>query len=453
MRCFVPAAARLVLVLALAIALPETPALAGDAPSDFGADAPQLAQLGEFAVGTRSLHLIEHDQLDVLAYDAASGTAPRRDRVLDVDLWYPGLPSAGAARAVYTGSFPSDPPAPPARFSEPGIAVRDAPAAGGGYPLIIVSHGYSNDPAAMSWITENLASKGYVVAAIHHDDPPITDSSRYAGPMLRRPLDLVFVAAALRKTLGARRLIDPSRIALLGYSQGGYGVLTAAGATLDPDGRAARLVPGGLLLPYARGGAQQGAVLVPGLRAVVAISPAGGGTPTVWGPTGMLGIHVPLLLIAGDADRRVGYATAARAFFDTATNARRFLLTFKGAGHAIGLGPAPEGMRRQLYDLDWFEDPVWRKERLNAIEAHFITAFFGRYVKGDDSFAPYLDVPVTDSSTGVWPATTPPTAYDAYSPGGPEISVWKGFQRKHAEGLELLQAPPAPAPAPPPPAR
>jgi len=119
----------------------------------------------------------------------------------------------------------------------PGIAVRDAPAAGADYPLVVVSHGYSNDPAAMTWITENLASKGYVVAAIHHADPPITDRSKAAEPYLRRPLDIVFVAESLRKKLGEQHLVDRSRLALIGYSMGGYGALTAAGAFWDPQAR------------------------------------------------------------------------------------------------------------------------------------------------------------------------------------------------------------------------
>ena len=82
-------------------------------------------------------------------------------------------------------------------------------------------------------------------------------------------------------------------------------------------------------------------------------------------------------------------------------------------------------------------------ERVNAINAHFITAFLDRYVKGEEARRVYLDVPVVQSSDGVWPDAIEPKAYDAYSPGAPAVTVWKGFQRKHAEGLELLQAPPA----------
>lgn len=414
---------------------------AAEAPSRFGVDAPELAALGPFAVGVRALHFREPAQADVLAFDAVKGRAPLSDRELDVELWYPAKPSADAMRVLYSAALPSEPPAPPARFSVPGIAVRDAPAAARDLPLVIVSHGYSNEPAAMTWLTENLASKGYVVAAIRHADPPITDRGKFDGPLLRRPLDIAFAARALQRTLASAHLIDPTRTALIGYSMGGYGVLTAAGAALDPHGPPTQMIPGGLLLPYVRGGALQPSLLVEGLRAVVAIAPAGGGRLAAWGTDGLGSIKAPLLLIQGDRDRTVDYATGARAIFDQAVNARRYLLTFKGAGHSIGLNPAPDAMRARLWDQDWFEDPVWRAERVNAINAHFITAFLDRFVKGDESRAPYLDVPVPESADGVWPSTAAP--YDAYSAGEPGVSVWRGFQRSQSAGLELLQATPA----------
>jgi predicted dienelactone hydrolase len=433
-------------IVLLAIVCCLRPALAGEPPSRYGVDAPELARLGDDAVGVKTLHLVQHAQLDVLAFDAASGSAPLVDRALTVELWYPAHPRRGAQRAVYTASLPSQPPAAPASFSIAGVAVRDAPSAGRNLPLVIVSHGYSNDPVAMTWLTENLASKGYVVAAIRHDDPPITDRTRFPQPLMRRPLDIAFVARVLQSMLGADGLVDPTRTALVGYSMGGYGVLTAAGATLDPAGGAVRLVPGSSMQPYARGGALLDAVTVRNLRAVVAISPAGGGSLAAWGAEGLRMITAPLLLIAGNRDRTVDYQTGARAIFDMASGAHRYLLTFKEGGHAIGLSPAPDTMRHLLWDQDWFEDPVWRKQRINAINAHFITAFLDRYVKGDESRAAYLDVSTPESDAGAWPAATPPLGYDAYSPGAEQITLWKGFQRSHAAGMELLQADARPTP-------
>ncbi|HTV97490.1 MAG TPA: hypothetical protein VME42_15905 [Steroidobacteraceae bacterium] len=439
--------ARLLASLAALAALLGEPALlaAGEPASRFGVDAPELAHLGPYAVGVRSLELIQPAQPDVLAYDPATGRAPLRDRKLGVELWYPAKPQPGAAAVTYAGSFPSEPPAPPAHFTQPGIAVRDAPAAGRNFPLIVVSHGYSNDVAALTWITENLASKGYVVAAIRHDDPPISDRSKFPEPVLRRPLDIAFVTATLQQRLRAEGLIDPGKTALIGYSAGGYGVLVAAGATLDPASPLVKLVPGGLLSPYARGGTLEHTFPVHGLRAVVAIAPMGGGALAAFGSDGLRGLRAPLLLIAGDADRRLSYASGARAFFDQAVHARRYLLTLQGAGHSIGLNRAPDEMRRRLWDEEWFEGPVWRTERVNAINAHFITAFLDRFVKQDETRAAYLDVPVPLLAAGTWPDPAPPAPpprYGAYSPGTAGITLWKGFQRSQAAGLQLLRAQP-----------
>jgi hypothetical protein len=92
-------------------------------------------------------------------------------------------------------------------------------------------------------------------------------------------------------------------------------------------------------------------------------------------------------------------------------------------------------MRHRLWDQDWFEDPVWSKTRVIGIEAHFITAFLDRYVKGDAAKATYTDGLVPNSDDGVWP--NPPDSYGAFSPGPPAATLWKGFQPAHAAGMML----------------
>jgi hypothetical protein len=154
------------------------------------------------------------------------------------------------------------------------------------------------------------------------------------------------------------------------------------------------------------------------------------------------------MLIAGDHDRTVDYATGARAIFEATTGARRYLLTYKEGGHALGLGPAPPEMRLGVWDISWFEDPVWRKDRIIGINLHMITAFLDRFVKGDENRAAYLDGLVPDSSAGHWQQAPAGTPYGAVSPGGDGVTLWKGFQRDYAEGLELLQRAPTAAASP-----
>jgi predicted dienelactone hydrolase len=425
------------LVLALGLASASATAWAGEPPSRPAPDAPELAALGEHAVGVRTLTLAQAGQVDLLAFDPTTKSAPKRERRLAVELWYPAQAEAGAAPVMYEAAMESEPPAPPSKFRIAGLAVRDAKAASGRYPLVVVAHGYGNVPVAMSWLTENLASKGYVVAAIHHGDPYLNPAG-LPDALLHRPLDIAFVARELQRTLGADGLVDATGTALIGYSVGGYGALTAGGGTLDAASPMVGMVPGGALQPYVRDGAQRDAMLAPNVKAVVAFAPAGGAFGA-WGTHGLADVTVPLFLIAGDRDLTVPYESGARAFFDQARNAPRYLLTFRGGGHALGLGPAPPEMRASLWNQDWFEDPVWRKERLVGISLHFLTAFLDRYVKGNPSRSAYLDGLVEESGKGTWNAPQG-TPWGAYSPGGEGITLWKGFQRRHAEGMSLLHA-------------
>jgi predicted dienelactone hydrolase len=422
----------LIICLSLLIA----PAALARPPSIPGVDAPELAAMGPDGVGFRSVTLVHKAQPDFQAVDAKTGIVPLRDRTLVVDIWYPASIAGGAKTVTYRGTLWGEPPHPPAAFTQEGFAVQDAKPLGRAHPLVILSHGYSNAPAMFTWLTENLASKGYVVAGIHHVDPdPYTVSvDKRAAPNHDRPQDIAYVAAQLRATLGAQ--IDPAQVALIGYSQGGYGVLTAGGASLDPEGPNMALVAGDWLKKHARGTAGAGTIVVPGVKAIVALAPAGGAPKSAWGAEGLAAITAPLLLIQGDADPTVDYKTGALAVFAGAVHSDRYLLTYKQAGHNIALNPAPREMRSSAWDMDWFEDPIWRADRMNAINLHFITAFLAVHLRGEVARAVYLNVPVENSDDGVWKAPDD-TTWGAYSPGGDGVTLWKGFQRRHARGMEL----------------
>jgi predicted dienelactone hydrolase len=424
---------------ALVYAMPARAEPSKQPPSAPGVDAPELAALGDMAVGFRSVTLINRAQPDVEAADPVSGNVPFRDRKLVVDLWYPATVHKGNQRVTYRATLPGEPPRPPVSFTHVGLAMARAKPLGQGHPWVIVSHGYSNNPAVMTWLTENLASKGYVVAAIHHDDPnPYVVSAQVrAAPNLNRPRDIAFVAAQLRSTLGTQ--IDPAKLALIGYSQGGYGVLSAGGASLDPEGPNMALVAGGWLKKVARGTAGAGEIVVPGVKAIVALAPAGGFPKSAWGSDGLAAIAAPLLLIQGDADPVVDYKSGALAVFAGAVNSDRTLLTYKQAGHAVALNPVPQAMRGSVWDIDWWEDPIWRNDRINAINLHFITAFLAMHLRGEADKRAYLEVPVVESDKGEWSAPFG-TPWGAYSPGGNGVTLWKGFQRRHARGMELRHA-------------
>jgi predicted dienelactone hydrolase len=430
--------------LALAL-VPAWGASGGDAaappPSVPSVDAPALAALGPWAVGVESLTLVQPAQPDALKWDAATDTVPVADRELPVDVWYPARPAPGAAAADYAGALTGE-DGKDVPFTIPALAIRRASPATGAFPLVILAHGYGGTPIAMSWLAENLASKGYVVVGPHFRDPPYGDAHGLVGPLTRRPLDIAFVAAQAQARARARAgpfiAADPTRTVLIGYSMGGYGVLTAAGGRLAPG---LAQITHGALGPYVAGAPRAGDLKVHDVAAVVAISPAGLFGPTeAWGEGGLAGVTAPTLFVVGGRDPLVGYDPGVKTLWTQTVHAPRYLLTFAEGGHSIGMDGAPPTMRARLWDLDWWEDPVWRKDRVIGVQLHFITAFLDRYVKGEADAAAYLDVATPRSDDGAWPPK-PGEPYAAVSPGVAPATVWKGFQRGHAAGLELRFSP------------
>jgi predicted dienelactone hydrolase len=397
-------------------------------------DAPELAAPGPDAAGMTQRIIAIHDRLDPLA-SVLAGKEVHGDRVLRLRIWYPAKPLPGKVPVTYSASLTGEPGHPDAAFTVPGIAFADAPPAGEHYPVIVLSHGYNNDPVMLSWLGENLATKGYVVVAPEHRDPPIWDRAKAPAALLTRPLDIMDCINVLRGGL-LGKLIDNERLGLVGYSYGGYGVLQVGGARLDPGSKVVAALPADLVAAYAGTGSRAATLNASGIRAIVAISPAGGAPWSVWGAdgAGLSGVHAPLLVVVGSADRTVGYEQGPAAIFAAATHADRRMLVLVGAGHDIGTNPPPAEMHGRLWDFDWFGDPVWRKDRINAIATHMITAFLDSRLKGDPSREAYLNVPSESSDHAAWQDDA--TAYDAISQGGSN-PTWKGFLRGHQDGLIL----------------
>jgi hypothetical protein len=118
-------------------------------------DAPPFGLRGPYAVGVRDL-VIE----------------PTRegDRTISVTVWYPALnPDNQPEYTTYLLDFKN-----PnfADFAIGGAALRNAEPDGGGgpYPLVIYSHGLTLFRQVSSYLTEHLASWGFVVIAGDHQD-------------------------------------------------------------------------------------------------------------------------------------------------------------------------------------------------------------------------------------------------------------------------------------------
>lgn len=105
-------------------------------------------------------------------------------------------------------------------------------------PLIIMSHGTGGAALQMLWIAEKLVKKGYIVAAVNHHGNTAAEEKQHApGYILwwERALDFKIVINELKNNPNWSKHIDTNHIGALGFSLGGYSVLSAIGAITDKE--------------------------------------------------------------------------------------------------------------------------------------------------------------------------------------------------------------------------
>ncbi|MFJ7147212.1 hypothetical protein ACIQVT_03280 [Streptomyces sp. NPDC100445] len=236
---------------------------------------------GRFAVGTRVVQWTDVRRPESFTAD------PRDRRTVVVQLWYPARPSpAGARRARYLGRTEHEArTVSDALAHEVGLpgflvdgvprahshAVVDAPVAGGGgrFPVVLFSPGSGGVRTQNTAWAEELASHGYVVAALDHpyDSAAVVltdgrtirsrttstgdrdeDEKLAVGWTAVRAADLCFVLTQLERldagviTGPLTGRLDTGRVAATGHSLGGAAALRAArqdgrfDAVIDLDG-------------------------------------------------------------------------------------------------------------------------------------------------------------------------------------------------------------------------
>jgi dienelactone hydrolase len=228
---------------ALIITLPVTPPANGVArTSTASTPATELPEpTGPYPVGVTTVHLQDRNRPDPWV--------PERHRELMVSLWYPALRQVGRRaqyvtpaesalilRHLQAAGVPED-----ALSTTVTHARVDAPPLRRthGLPLVVLSPGFSFPRTSLTGLAEDLASRGYAVAAIDHtyesavvtfpDGRIVTCldcRSAVDGPAVAagRARDVSFVLDRLtrpRPVWRGARLIDAGRIAMVGHSIGG----------------------------------------------------------------------------------------------------------------------------------------------------------------------------------------------------------------------------------------
>jgi predicted dienelactone hydrolase len=350
---------------------------------------PPYAKHGPYAVGT----------MDIVVEDAV--------RPLEVTVWYPALNPNNLPEEVtyYWASSPQRP-------IQGGHALLDAipNTEGGPYPLAIFSHGLWSYRFTAVYLTEHLASYGFVVMALDHfgDTMGNVNNPEANDFHILRPRDISRIIDAAEELTAKddvwQGVIDVGHVAVLGHSFGGYTTLAAAGARIhfgefdelfcqDPefvsrDFGMCALLPMQDHLTQVAGldGTPDGLWPSFGDARVNAIVPLAPGSVVLFGQTGLQEVTVPALFMVGSMDALPPEYYANWAY-EHVNSEQKTLITLEGAEHAVFMN----GCDAVTWQAKEFcTDPVWDMDRAHKLINHFTTAFLLVELYGDEEAAAAL---------------------------------------------------------------
>ena len=354
-------------------------------------DAPAYALHGPYWVGT-------------ITFEAETPSHPTQ-----VALWYPALnPSETPEDITYSWDYFPDMP-----LQVAGHAIADAApdTQGGPYPLVIVAHGLEASRYFAPYLSEHLASEGFVVMSIDFADNVGTVGTVPLYSMLyTRPQDVSWqIDQAIALTAAGGKLegmIDAERIAVVGHSLGGYTALASAGAQLDFSGLAQRINEPVLCIEPPELGnlnactelldQQEDLVKLAGLDAVPEALWPSWGDPRVdaivalapkampFGTDGVTGVTIPAMLMGGSLDPTVSTPLEVDTAYEQLGSENKALVTLDGAGHMIYFWDCSVGQWMVDFGAFWVcADPVWDMLRAHDLVNHFTTAFLLDVLEGD----------------------------------------------------------------------
>ena len=351
------------------------------------------APTGPFAVGRRVLRWQDDARREVLS------SRPDDKRNVVVWLWYPSVDRPGAQRAPFVDEFDRVSKllsGDERKLARAGVTHASAdgplPTLPGKFPVVLFSPGAGSLPALYTSLCEELASHGYVVAAVDHpyDDRVVLLADGRVIPMAKPPSggeqflryqrtrvdvrteDLRFVLDQLSR-LESGQLRDPlagrlelSRVGAFGHSVGG---MTAAQACrTDPRVLACSNLDG-----------------------VVAAMPAYAGPSGDALEKSFLFMEKPLPAVRGEAadvaERRLAVLRQkGNAVMEGVRGGRSYRVTISGATHAT------------FSDEEVLTGKAERQAALNRLVRQLLVAFFDSNLKGAAETA--LDRPPTDPA--IW---------------------------------------------------
>jgi dienelactone hydrolase len=288
---------------------------------------------GRFPVGVRNLK----------ARDAA------RDYLFPCEVWYPTA-EQHAGQDIAQGTVDSF-TVPSSDTPRSQLAVRNAEARPGTYPLVIFSHPSGGHRRTATFLCTHLSSHGYVVAALDHSEvvaaelarPSVeTDeqrTARQAAWIANRVPDIRFLLEYLLDGAAwdSEARLDPDRVGIVGHSFGGW---TALAAT-EVERR---------------------------IRAVVALAPGGSSQPK----PGILrvkldfnwGRDVPTLYLVAENDASLPLAGMYEIFERTPSTKQMIVL--RRADHMHFMDDV-ENLHETVRTMEWPGELAWLPKEMRPI--------------------------------------------------------------------------------------
>jgi predicted dienelactone hydrolase len=323
-------------------------------------------------------------------------------RVLPVEVWYPAEVAAGAATAIYALTIG---PLTLVELPSPAGAARDAltDLRGAPHPLVVFSHGFGGVRVQSVYLTEYLASHGFVVAAPDHVGNTFRELVQQstqlpAATMARlRPEDVTrTIDAMLARSADPAdplyRLADPARVGVAGHSFGGYTAVRIAGAAIDLERIAAECAadPDNVFCDGWVEGALPESARDDRVIAALPQAPAG---DLIYGDHGMDEVRIPVMYQGGTADETTPFVEEQQVPYGKLAR-DAYLLGIERAGHftfsdmcglvdAIGLGV-------EQFDDGCGGDNV-DPTRAHALVDRYATAFFQEHLSGEGDALGVLD--------------------------------------------------------------
>ena len=275
------------------------------------------------------------------------------------------------------------------------------PKIAGSLPLIAISHGMASNRQTFAYLGEHLASHGFAVAVIEHEEMSLDKFDRVlagtepfpeAENLIDHPLDVSSVLDRLESEAN----IDLQRVGVIGQSFGGYGALALSGAKLSPQSNSPVCQQenyADVLLDlsslaqcaFVRGNLSQLKLQDSRVKALVAINPMA----KIFG-RGINSVQTPTMMISGTNDLIMPpVAEQIKPFAELDHNLDKYLIIVKPATHfsflqeGLGILPVPDTVVGPR--------PIYAYPLLKALT----TAFFQVHLARQSEYQTYLEQDLT----------------------------------------------------------